>query len=90
MLVHSHKKQKDSLEKRAVLLMFWLALEISGLVVQRIHQNSEQKAAVSEDFLSEDEFEAVLATLRCNKSDVKSSEVVEKIVKMYRKSSFYQ
>ena len=70
--------------------MFWLALEISGLVVQRIHQNSEQKAAVSEDFLSEDEFEAVLVTLRCNKSDVKSSEVVEKIVKMYHKSSFYQ
>ena len=90
MLVHSHKKRKDSLEKRAVLLIFWLALEISGVVVQRVHQNSEQKVAVSEDFLSEDEFEAVLATLRCNKSDVKSSEVVEKIVKMYHKSSFYQ
>ena len=90
MLVHSHKKRKDSLEKRAVLLIFWLALEISGVVVQRVHQNSEQKAAVSEDFLSEDEFETVLATLRCNKSDVKSSEVVEKIAKMYHKSSFYQ
>ena len=29
-LQHSHKKRKDSLETRAVLLVFWLELEISG------------------------------------------------------------
>ena len=28
MLNHSHKKQKDSLETRAVLLTFWLETEI--------------------------------------------------------------
>ena len=70
--------------------MFWFELEISGVVVQRIHQNSEKKAAFSEDFLSEDDFEADLATLRCYDNDVKSSEVVEKIVKKYHKSSFHQ
>ena len=37
---HSHKKRKYRLEKRALLLMF-LKLEISGVAVQRIRQNSE-------------------------------------------------
>ena len=39
---HSHKKWKDSLETWAVLLIFYLELEISGLAVQRIHQSSEK------------------------------------------------
>ena len=39
---HSHKKRKDSLETRAVLLIFSLELEISGVAVQSIHQNSEK------------------------------------------------
>ena len=39
---HSLKKQKDSLEARVVLLIFSLELEISGVAVQRIHQNSEK------------------------------------------------
>ena len=39
---HSHKKRKDSLETRAVPLMFSLELEISGMAVQSIHQNSEK------------------------------------------------
>ena len=39
---HSHKEWKDSLEIRAVLLIFSLELEMSGMVVQRIHQNSEK------------------------------------------------
>ena len=38
---HSHKKQKDSLETWAVLL-FLLELEMSGVAVQSIHQNSEK------------------------------------------------
>ena len=37
----SHKKRKDSLETRAVLLIFSLELEISRVAVQKIHQNSE-------------------------------------------------
>ena len=40
--IHSHKKWKDSLETRAALLIFLTELEISGVVVQRIHQNSEK------------------------------------------------
>ena len=39
---HGHKKRKDSLETRAVLLVFFLELEISGVAVQGIHQNSEK------------------------------------------------
>ena len=39
---HSNKKRKDSLETRAVLLIFSLEREMSGLAVQSIHQNSEK------------------------------------------------
>ena len=39
---HNHKKWNDSLETWAVLLMFLLELEISGVVVLSIHQNSEE------------------------------------------------
>ena len=39
---HSHNKRKDSLETRALLLIFSLELEISGVAVQRIHRNSEK------------------------------------------------
>ena len=39
---HSHKKRKDSLETRAVLLIFSPELEIFGVAVQSIHQNSEK------------------------------------------------
>ena len=34
---HSHKKRKESLEAQAVLLIFLLELEISGVAVQRMH-----------------------------------------------------
>ena len=37
--LHSHKKRKDNMETRAVLLIFFLELEISGVAVRRIHQN---------------------------------------------------
>ena len=42
MLYHGHKKREDSLETRAVLLIFLLELEIAGAVVQSIHRNSEK------------------------------------------------
>ena len=41
-LYHSHKKRKDSLETRAVLLTFSPELEIFGVAAQSIHQNSEK------------------------------------------------
>ena len=39
---HSHKKWKDSLETQVILLMFLLELEIFGVVVQSILQNSKK------------------------------------------------
>ena len=39
---YSHKKWKDSLETRAVLLILLLELEIFRVIVQWIHQNSEK------------------------------------------------
>ena len=42
MFKHSRKKRKDSLEARAVLSMFLLELELSGVAVQGIDQNNEK------------------------------------------------
>ena len=39
---HSHKKREDSLEIRAVLLIFSFEPETSKVAVQAIHQNSEK------------------------------------------------
>ena len=39
-LYHSHKKRKDSLETRAMLLLFLFGLGITVVAVQSIHQNS--------------------------------------------------
>ena len=39
---HSNKKRKDSLETQVVILIFSLELEIFGVAVQSIHQNSEK------------------------------------------------
>ena len=40
-LEHRHKKRKNSLETRNVLLIFLRELEISTIAVQGIHQNGE-------------------------------------------------
>ena len=41
-LYHSHKKRKDSLETRVVVLIFSLELEMPGVAVQSIHENIEK------------------------------------------------
>ena len=41
LLEHSDKKRKDTLETRAVVLIISLELEISGVAIQSIHQNSK-------------------------------------------------
>ena len=41
-LKNSQKKRRDSLETRAALLIFLLELEIPGVAVQSIHQNSRK------------------------------------------------
>ena len=50
-------ERKDSLETPAVLLIFSLELEISGMVVQRRNQNSKKWWLL----LSENDFEDALA-----------------------------
>ena len=78
MLKNSHKKRKDSLETRVVLLIFFLELEISGVAVEGIHQT-----ATNGDFcfelLSKNDFEAVLVTFCCYDHGAKAFEEVQKI-----------
>ena len=45
-------------------MIFLIELEISGVAVQRIHQYSK-KWWLCKELLSENDFEAVLATLYC-------------------------
>ena len=78
MLLHSHKKRRDGLETRAVLLIFSLELEISGVAVQSIHQ-STKNVNVCEELLSENHFEAVLPTFCYYEHGAKASEAVQKI-----------
>ena len=83
-LNHSHKKRKDNLETRAVLLIFSFELEISGMAYIKILQNGD----FWEKLLSENEFEAVLTTFCCYDHGAKVSEAVQKIAtdqKEYRK-----
>ena len=51
------------MEIQAVLWIFSLEFEISGVAVQKIHQNLEKRLLFNEDFPREDDMEAVLATL---------------------------
>ena len=52
---------------RAVLLIFSLELEISGVVVQKIHQNSKKCRLLH----SENDFEAVLANFFYDSAQIK-------------------
>ena len=78
MKTHSHKKRKDSLETRAVLLIFSFQLEISRVAVQRIHQNREKWRLLG-GLLSENDFKAVLTTFCFCDHGVNASEAVQKI-----------
>ena len=69
--------------------MFLLKLEISGVTVQRKHQNSK-KWCLCEELLSENDFEAVLDTFRCYDYGSNASGIVQKIAadqKDYHKCS---
>ena len=71
-------------------MIFSLELEISGVAVQSIHQNSK-KCDFCLELLSKNDFEAVLATFCCYDHGAKASEEVQKIAtdqKDYRKCSF--
>ena len=75
---HGDKKLKDSLEARGVLLIFSLEVEESGVAVQKIYESSK-KWWLCEELLSENDFEAVLATLCCYDYGANASEAVQKI-----------
>ena len=77
-LYHSQRKRKDSLETRAVLLIFSLELEISRVAVQSIHQKAKN-GDFYEELLSESGFEVVLATFCCCDHGAKAFEAVQKI-----------
>ena len=72
-------------------MIFSLEHEISGVALQRIHQNSENDG-LCEEVLSENNFEAVLATFCCYGYDANASEAVQKIIidhKDYQKCSSF-
>ena len=76
---HGHKKQKNSLETQVVLLIFLLELEISGVAaVQRIHKTAKN-GSFSEELLSENDFEAVLANFCCYDYGANTYEALQKI-----------
>ena len=52
---HSHKTRTDSLETRAVFLIFSLELEISGVAGQKIHQSTKNDG-FCEELLSKNDF----------------------------------
>ena len=60
------------------MLIFSLELKIFGVAVQGIHQNSE-KWRFCEELLSENDFEAVLATFCCYDYGANDSDAVQKI-----------
>ena len=73
------------------MLVFSFEIEIYGVAVQRIHQNNK-KCWLCEELLSENDFEAVLATLCCYDYGANASGAVQKIVanqKDYHKSSSF-
>ena len=55
-----------------------LELEIFGVAVQRIHQNSKN-GSFCEELLNESDFEAVLANFCCYDYGANASEAVQKI-----------
>ena len=71
------------------MFIFSLGLEMSGMAIQRIHQTAKN-SGFCEELLSENNFEAVLATFCCYDYGDNASEAVQKIAtdqKDYRKCS---
>ena len=78
-----------SLETWVLLLIFSFELEISGVAVQKIHQNSENWWLLG-GIASENDFETVLAIFCCFDYGANVSEAVQKIpsdTKDYHKCS---
>ena len=76
-IFHSNKKRNNSLETQAVLLIFLLELEISGVVLQSMHQSSKKWKLLP--LLSKNEFKTILATFCYYDQGAKASEEFQKI-----------
>ena len=78
---HSHKKWKDILKTRSVMLIFLLEIKISGVAIKKTLQTSKNGYlhCFSKESFSENNFETVLANFYCYKYDANASEEVEKI-----------
>ena len=75
---HSRKKRKDSLETRAVLLIFTLNLKYLGWPY-RTYIKTAKNGDFCEEYLGENDFETDLATFCCYRQGTKASEAVKKI-----------
>ena len=75
---HSHKKQKDSLETQVLFVIFWLELEIFGVAIQSIHQNSK-KGSFVRNCLVKMTLRLFLANFCCYDYGANASEAVQKI-----------
>ena len=80
LLDHSHKKRKDSLETGLHCWYFRLNLKYLGWPYRKYIKTAE-KVVFCEEFLNENDFEAVLATFCCYDYGANSSEAVRKIAK---------
>ena len=76
---HNHKKRSDSLETRAVLLIFRLNLKYLGWSC-REYIKTVKNGGFCEELPSENDFEAVLATFCCYDYGANASKAVQKIV----------
>ena len=76
---HSHKKQKDSLETQAFLFIFSLELEISEVVVQKIHKQQQKLATFVRDC-------SVKMTLRLFQSLSVVVTIVPTLLRQFRRS----
>ena len=90
LLYHSHKKRKESLETWAVLLLiFSLNLKYLGWLYSA-YIKTAKNGGFCEELLSENDFEAVLATFCCYDHGANTSKAVQKIAtdqKEHRKCS---
>ena len=76
---HSHKKQKDCLETWAVLLICTNFKYLGW--PYREYIKTAKNGGFYDELLSENDFEAVLATFCCYVNDVNASEAIQKIAK---------
>ena len=89
--MHSDKKRKDSLGTQVVLLIFF-SLNLKYLLwLHKEYIKTAKNGGFCERLLSENDFEAVLATFCCYDYGANASEAVQKIAtdqKDYHKCSF--